>query len=408
MMSRLHGKLTALAVKHALKRGIHRDGGGLYLQVARGGSRSWILRYRLGGRRRHLGLGGYPTVSLAEARERAGAARLMLQKGDDPVEKRRGQRVSALLAGAKAMTFAQCATAYMAAQGAGWSAESTQQWSGTLSTYAFPILGRLPVQAIDTTSVLQVIEPLWTTKTEIAARLRGRIEKILDWAKVRGYRQGENPARWHGHLENLLPAKSKITKTKHHAAIHYIELPAFMASLRQREGLAARALEFAILTAARSGEVLYATWDEIDLQVRTWTVPATRMKAGREHRVPLSSSAIAILQALPGTRTGLVFPGIKPGRPLSDRSFIDILARMGCSFTTHGFRSCFRDWVGDRTGFERDVVEAALAHAVGNKTEAAYRRSDALEKRRKLMQTWADYCAGIAIPAGEIIELRRA
>lgn len=406
-MSRLHGKLTALAVKHANVCGRYADGGGLYLQVSPNGSRSWILRYRLGGRRRHLGLGPLPRVMLSEARELASAARATLRDGRDPIDVKGSRRAAAAVTSAKAMTFGACADAYITAQSAGWAADYTEQWRASLTTYACPILGALPVQAVDTQLVLKVLEPIWATKTVTAGRVRTRIEAVLDWARARGYRDGENPARWDGHLANLLPSVAKVAKVEHHAALPYVELPAFMAELRARPGISARALEFVILTAARSGEVLHADWSEIDLQTRVWTVSAARMKAARDHRVPLSDRAVALLGALPGPHSGIVFPGAKAGRPLHKMALADTLVRMGRDdITVHGFRSAFRDWAGDCTPFAREVAEAALAHVVGDRTEAAYRRSDALQKRRMLMEAWSSFCSGEAQPAA-VIEFRR-
>jgi integrase len=408
-MSRLHGRLTALAVKHAAMRGIYSDGGGLCLQVARGGSKSWILRYRQDGRRRHLGLGGLADVSLAEARERAAAARLMLQKGEDPVEARRGQRIAAVLAAAKAMSFAQCAAAYVEAHAAGWSPKNTRQWRASLTIHAFPVLGALPVQSIDTALVMKTIEPIWRSHTETASRVRARIETVLDWATVRGHRTGDNPARWSGHLEQLLPAPAKVSVVEHHAALPYVELPAFMAELRTRPDLAARALEFAILTAARTSEVLHADWSEVDLKARTWTVPAHRMKAKREHRVALSDASAALLGALQGPREGLVFPGRKAGRPLAKMALQKALHAAGRSdVTVHGMRSAFVDWAHERTNFPSEAIEMALAHAVGNKVEAAYRRTDMLDRRVRLMEQWAEFCAGKVQPSATVTELRRA
>ena len=291
-MTRIHGRLTALAVKHRVARGLHADGGGLYLQVARNGSRSWILRYRFNGRRRYCGLGALPAVSLADARERASAARLILQDGRDPIEVKHGQRVATRLTVAKAMSFAKAAAAYTETHRAGWGAHTYNQWTASLAEYAYPVIGALPVQEVDTALVTKIIEPIWATKTETASRVRGRIEKILDWATVRGFRVGENPARWKAHLELLLPAKTKVVTVAHHAAMAYDDLPGFMVKLRQRAGVTERALEFLILTAARTGEVLNATWDEIDLLNKTWTVPAARMKAGKKHRVPLADTTV--------------------------------------------------------------------------------------------------------------------
>jgi integrase len=407
-MSRRNGKLSALAVKHAALRGIYSDGDGLCLQIARGGSKSWILRYRSAGRRRHLGLGGFPTVTLAEARERAATARSLLQAGKDPVEARRGQRIVALLDAAKTMSFAQAAESYIAAQSAGKNRGSTHQWRTSLATYAFPVLGALPVQAIDTALVLKVLQPIWTSKTVTASRVRGRVESILDWAKVRGYRDGENPARWDGHLVNLLPAPAKVAKVDHYKAMPYAELPAFMVELRARTDIAARALEFTILTAARSGSVFLADWSEIDLVRGVWTISAARMKAGKEHRTPLSGAAVALLEALPGPRAGLIFPGFKAGRPLAKMALADSLKRVGRNdATVHGMRSSFRDWAAERTNYPDQVVEQALAHTIGTAVEKAYRRTDLFDRRVRLMSEWAAFCACKAEPAADVIELRR-
>lgn len=406
MSTRMYGRLTAKEVQHATKRGLYPDGQGLCFQIARNGSRSWIMRYRIGERRRYLGLGVARDVTLAEARQRAATARAMLAVGQDPIEARHGRRAAAMLTAAKTVTFREAAASFIQAHGV--AAKSIAQWASSLDTYVNPVFGSLPVQAVDTGLVLKAIEPLWSTKTETASRLRARIERILDWAKTRGYRDGENPARWDGHLENLLPQKTKVAKVVHHAALPFTEMATFMAALRQYPGTAARALEFAILTAARSGEVFGARWEEINLAAKVWTVPGARMKSGRDHRVPLSDQAMALLDALPG-RTGIVFQSPRAGYPLAKMAMLAVLQRMGgaTNVTVHGFRSTFRDWAGDRTEFARDVVEAALAHVIGNKAEAAYRRSDALEKRRRLMQAWADVCAGKVQSSAEVIELRR-
>ena len=405
MSTRMYGRLTAKEVQHATKRGLYPDGQGLCFQIARNG-RSWILRYRIGGRRRYFGLGVVRDVTLAEARQRAATARAMLDAGQDPIEARHGRRAAAMLTNAKTMSFSEAAAAFIQAHGI--AAKSIGQWTASIDTYVNPVFGSLPVQAVDTGLVLKAIEPLWSTKTETASRLRARIERILDWAKTRGYRDGENPARWDAHLENLLPKKTKVAKVVHHAALPFTEMATFMAALRQYPGTAARALEFAILTAARSGEVFGARWEEINLAAKVWTVPGARMKSGRDHRVPLSDQAMALLDALPG-RAGIVFQSPRAGYPLAKMAMLDVLQRMGgaTNVTVHGFRSTFRDWAGDRTEFARDVVEAALAHVIGNKAEAAYRRSDALEKRRRLMQAWADVCAGKVQSSAEVIELRR-
>jgi integrase len=406
-MARLTERLTARGVqtaKAADRPLMLADGRGLYLRVGPTGSKSWIFRYRHDGQRHDLGLGPYPDISLAEARERATAQRRLKIDGDDPLLVRRTKRDAARIEAAKAMTFKACAQGYIEAHRAGWRNEKhAWQWDNSLGKFAYPTLGALPVSAVDTGLVLKAIEPIWTTKTETASRVRGRIEAILDWATVRGYRQGDNPARWKGHLDHLLPARSKVARVEHHAALPYPEIGRFIAELRQQGGTAARAMEFLILTAARTGEVIGARWREIDLAERLWTVPANRMKAGREHRVPLSSAALALL-GQSGEPDAHVFPGVK-GRPLSNMAMLMTLRRMGyAELTAHGFRSTFRDWCAERTNFPAEVAEMALAHVVGDKVEAAYRRGDLFHKRRQLADAWAKFCATPASTA-EVLPL---
>jgi integrase len=400
MASRAINRLTSLDVRRATKRGLHPDGNGLYLQIARNGSRSWVLRYRLGRARRYLGLGALHSTSLSQARELAAAARRQLLAGEDPVAARQAKQAALRLADAKAMTFSQAAAAYIEAHRPGWrNADHANQWRNSLATHAFPIIGALPVAAIDTTLVMQVLDPIWVTKTETAGRVRGRIESILDWAAARGYRTGDNPARWRGHLDHLLPDRAKVAKVEHLPALPYADLPDFLAALRQRDGIPARALEFTILTAARPGEVLLADWSEIDFAARLWAVPGTRMKAGRDHRVPLSDAALALLAALPEPHSGPVFAG-RPGKPIGRNALMKELRRMDRGdLSVHGFRSVFRDWAAEATEFPGEVCEAALAHAIGDKTEAAYRRGDLLERRRLLMAAWAAYGSGQPIGA---------
>jgi integrase len=391
-------KLSALGVSKATKPGYHGDGGGLWLQVSASGAKSWIFRFTLARKQREMGLGAVHTVDLALARAKAKECRLLLLDGKDPLEARNATKLTEALTLARMITFDQCATAYIAAHRSGWkNAKHANQWENTLATYATPIIGALPVAAVDTALVVKVLSPIWQDKTETATRLRGRIESILDWATTSKYRQGENPARWRGHLENLLATPSKIAPVKNHPALPWQEIGAFMAALRVREGIAARGVEFAILTAARSGEVRGATWDEIDLEAKVWTVPAARMKGGREHRVPLSSAALALLGAAP--RLGaLVFPGRVRDSALSDMSLTAVLRRMERNdITVHGFRSTFRDWCAESVAnsFPREVCEHALAHSLPDKVEAAYRRGDLLEKRVMLMQAWSDYCTTI-------------
>ena len=405
---RLRNRFNALSVSRLKEPGLHHDGDGLYLQVSIGVggvvNKSWILRFMLDGRARKMGLGPLSMVSLAEARERALAARKAVHLDHvDPIDARVAERAARRAEAARMMTFEQCATAYIEAHQSSWSnARHRKQWPETLRAYVYPTLGALPVDAIDTTLVMKVVEPLWRGKQETAARVRARIERVLSWATVRGYRQGENPARWRGHLDQLLARRSKACGVRHLAAMSYGELPTFMGELRQREGVAARALEFCILTAARTTEVLHANWNEMDLDAKVWTVPAERMKARRKHRVPLSESAVAILSALPRKKDGRVFEG-----HTAHMAMLKVLQRMGHSdLTVHGFRSSFRDWAAERTSFPREVAEKALAHAIPSAVEAAYRRGDLFEKRRRLMEAWADFCT--SPPAGrKVLSMRR-
>jgi integrase len=408
MMSRLHGRLTALAVKAATKRGLYPDGLGLCLQIARNGSRSWILRYRLGGRRRYCGLGTVRDVTLAEARERARAARLLLDAGNDPIEMKRGQRTAVRLTAAKTMSFAEAAAAYIEAHKSSWTTKTAGSTAAAITTYANPIIGSLPVGEVDTGMIVKILEPIWQTRTETASRLRGTVENTLDWAKARGYRDGDNPARWRGHLDTLLPKKARIAPIQHLEALDYREVGTFMVRLRELPSIDARALEFTILTAARSGEALDARWEEVDLGAKVWTVPAERMKSRREHRVPLSTAVVALLGGLPNPHTGPLFPGRKAGTSINRNRLREVLRQINAEVSVHGFRSAFRDWAGDHTAFPRETIEAALAHVVGDRTEAAYRRGDALEKRRKLMEAWATFCSMPAQSSAEITELRRA
>jgi len=381
--------------------GKHGDGGGLWLVVRKNGSRAWVFRYSRLERERMMGLGPLDRVSLADARSLAGDARRLLAKGKDPINERRAKK-------SRAPTFREAATAFIAAHEVAWrNPKHRQQWRNTLNTYAAPVIGDLPVDEVRTPDVLRVLEPIWRTKVETASRLRGRIEKVLDWAAAQGFCSRENPARWRGHLDALLPAPSKVKRVKHHAAMDWRELPDFVVKLRDQSGIAARALEFAIMTAVRSGEVRGATWAEIDLDASTWTVPGDRMKTEREHRVPLSKEAAGLLRDLPRfDGSGHVFPSPRTGRPLSDSALTKVLRDAGFDVTAHGFRSSFRDWCAERTNFPREVAEAALAHTLSNKTEAAYFRGDLFDKRRQLMKAWSEYCttppaAGDVVPIGE-------
>jgi integrase len=342
-----------------------------------------------------MGLGSVHTVSLAEARDKALTCRKQRLDGGDPIAARKGARAAARLADAGAMTFRQAAQSYMAAHKAGWrSLKHSAQWANTLETYAYPVFGDLPVQAVNVGLVMRALEPMWTAKTETASRVRGRIESVLDWATARGLRLGENPARWRGHLENLLPRRSKVQRVQHHPAMPYSELADFIAELREQEGIAPRALEFAILTAARTGEVIGAVWDEINLADRLWVIPPERMKGGREHRVPLSDPALAILRAMAAIRSGKhVFPGARVRRPISNTALLTTLQRIGRGdLTVHGFRASFSTWVIEQTNFPTEVREMALAHTVGTAVERAYQRSDLFERRRQLAEAWTNFC----------------
>jgi len=397
-MARLVDKLTPLGVSKKRKPGYYGDGAGLYLQVSPSGSKSWVFRFTLSGKQREMGLGAVHTVTLPEARATAREHRLLLLEGKDPLEVRKASRLNEALERAKMMTFDQCAAAYIAAHRSAWkNAKHASQWGNTLETYASPIIGKLPVALIDTALIVQVLQPIWASKTETATRLRGRIESILDWATVSKYRQGENPARWRGHLDNLLADPGRSKRVEHHPALPWQEVGAFMAALRGQKGIAAKAVELAILTACRSGEIRLATWSEFDLDAALWVIPAERMKAKREHRVPLSAAALALLESLP-CMGELVFPGTKPGKPLSDMSLTAVLRRMNRGdISMHGFRSSFRDWCAESlaNSFPREVCEHALAHSLPDKVEAAYRRGDLIEKRTMLMQAWADYCGRV-------------
>jgi integrase len=410
-MARNIHRLSPAAVKHA-KPGMHCDGGGLYLQAVLGAGgvtrKSWLFRFAENGRERQMGLGSLDNVSLAQARDKAAECRRLRQEGIDPIEARDAQRAAAAAENAKTMTFDQCAAGFIAAHRAGWrNTKHASQWQNTLTTYVSPVFRNLAVRAIDVGLVIKALEPIWSTKPETASRVRGRIEAVLDWAAARGFRDGDNPARWKGRLDKLLPRPSKVRAVEHHAALPYDEISSFMVELREREGVAARAFEFAILTAARTGEVLGAQWSEIDSGAKVWTVPAGRMKSGREHRVPLSGAAVAVLKRMAKAREGdHVFPGDRRAT-LSNMAFLMLLRRMGRGdLTAHGFRSTFRDWAAERTNFPNEVVEMALAHAISDKTEAAYRRGDLFEKRRKLMDAWAAYCHKSTMHVGKVVPPR--
>jgi integrase len=392
-------RLRALELEKLPAPGFYADGGGLYLQVSSNGARSWVFRYRAAGKLRDLGLGPLRLVPLAVARSKAiDAARLHLG-GVDPIDAKRARQAKAQVEAARAVTFWEVAESYVEAHRAGWRNEKhAAQWLATLNAYAKPIAGELAVSSIDTPIVVKILDPIWRTKSETAARLRGRIESILDFAKARGQREGENPARWRGHLDQLFPARGKVARVVHHPALPWRELPAFYTALADQAGIAADALRFTILTAARTGETLGATWPEIDLERAVWTIPAGRMKAHRDHRAALSDQAIEILRRAHGLRSGddgFVFRGQKRGAPLSNMACLAVLKRMKrCDLTTHGFRSTFKDWATEATSFPNEAVELALAHAIGDKVEAAYRRGDLLERRFELARSWGDFVTG--------------
>jgi integrase len=397
LVARTKHRLTAKAVENQKKPGLYADGGNLHLRVAPGGSKGWIFRFTLAGRTRDAGLGSYPSVSLAEARNEADRLRKQIAEGTDPVEARKTQRAASQAEAERVITFEQCAKAYVASHEVGWKNDKHwAQWHSTLKTYVYPVIGRLPVKAVDTSLVMQILEPIWRSKTETASRVRGRIEVILSWAKVRGYRDGENPAQWRGHLDHLLPAKGKVRNVKHHPALPYSEMPTFISRLRTYSSITARALEFLVLTNTRTNETLKATWDEIDLERRLWIIPGPRMKADKEHRVPLSSRAVELLSELAEIRRSeYVFPGMKLGRPLSQMALLMLLRRMGYeqgTVTAHGFRSTFKDWVSECTNLSMEASEIALSHKVANAVEAAYRRGDMFEKRREMMEAWSAFC----------------
>lgn len=408
-MGRTVKESNPLQVKNLRGDGVHFVGGvpGLALSIT-GNARYWFLRVMVKGKRRDMGLGPYPAVSLADARKAAAEARAAIRTGVDPIAMRQTERSATAAAQARLMTFDEAAGEYIEAHRAGWRSEKhAAQWGATLKTYASPFVGALQVADVGTAHVRAILDPIWREKTETATRVRGRIEAVLDWAVVAGHRhEGMNPARWKGHLALMLPAPRKVTKVEHHRALPVADMHAFWRRLKAAQGMGARALEFAVLTAARSGEVRGATWGEIDLTAKVWTVPAARMKAGREHRVPLADAACELLRALAkGKPAALVFPSTKPDKPLSDMTLAAVLRRLEVDAVPHGFRSTFRDWSAENTSHPRDVCELALAHAVGDKVEAAYRRGDLFEKRRALMDDWAKFVATPA-PKGNARQLR--
>jgi len=418
-MPRKAKELSAVEVKRITAPGLHAVGGvsGLLLQVTATGARSWILRYSTGEvrysangkpypRLRDMGLGGYPDVTLAQARERAREARDHLHKGIDPVAERKAARDAIRAASAKRITFDECARQYLSSKRLEFqNAKHTAQWESTLQTYAAPIIGALPVDKIELAHIVQVLEPIWLVKTETASRLRGRIESVLAWATVSGFRQGDNPARWRGNLEVALPKPRKIAKVKHHRALPWQDVPAFMVELHKQAGMGARALEFAILTATRSGEVRGATWPEIDLPGKLWTIPAERMKAGKPHRVPLSADALALLKALPRVEGSPYVFAAPRGGQLSDMTLSKVLRTMQADAVPHGFRSSFKDWARNSTRYPDEVSELALAHVNNDATRAAYARDELLPQRTKLMTEWARYLHKPIAKPGQVVAI---
>ena len=415
-MARQQQRLSALQVGKLSKPGLHGDGGGLTLQITATGAKSWLFRYMVAGKPYGMGLGPTPTVSLAEARQKALDARKLLVDGINPLVAKK--QIADALTTAKMRTFNQCAAAYIQKHKAGWkNAKHADQWTNTVKTYASPVLGDLPVADVDTGLVVKCLAPIWESKTETASRLRGRIESVLDWATTSGYRSGENPAHWKGHLENLRATISRSSRTRNHPSLPWQRIAAFMAALRAREGVSARAVEFSILTASRSGEVRGARWAEFDLPGKVWTIPAERMKARREHEVPLSDAALALLESMPKDGD-IVFAGIK-GQPLSDMSLTAVIRRMnggdipvwvdanGDGVTVHGFRSTFRMWAAETTNYPREVAEHALAHQLPDAVERAYQRGSQFTKRAALMADWAAFCMTV-LPDAVVKPIRAA
>ncbi|KJV07171.1 tyrosine-type recombinase/integrase [Methylocucumis oryzae] len=397
-MAKKINKLSDREVSTKIKPGLHGDGLGLWLKVTRTKTKSWIFRYTRDGKTVDIGLGSCITVSLSEARKKAAKHRSVLDAGGNPLELKKQELAARKVSKAVALTFKQCAESYINKQQHEFkNAKHLQQWRNTLEHYCFPIIGSLPVADIDTALVTACLEPIWTTKNETASRVRGRIEQVLAWATVSGYRTGDNPARWRGHLDKILPKPSKVQDTKHHTALPYVNMPAFMDELKQQDNTAARCLEFVILTAARTNEAIGATWDEIDLDAGVWTIPAERMKADKEHIVPLSNVCLELLKSMQAVKQNTyIFAGARGG--LSNMAMLKLLERMGRKdLTVHGFRSTFRDWAAETTHHENFVLEMCLAHTIKNQAEKAYRRGDLLKKRLVVMNEWANYCDGTGV-----------
>ncbi|HMM76155.1 MAG TPA: integrase arm-type DNA-binding domain-containing protein [Gammaproteobacteria bacterium] len=407
-MPRKAREMSAVEVRR-LPEGLHAVGGvdGLLMRVKPTGARSWVLRVVIGSKRRDVGLGGFPDIPLQTARERAREAREQIRAGTDPVATRKAARAALVASQAVSITFEQAARECHASKSKEFrNPKHAAQWLSTIETYANPVIGKLPIDQVDLSHVVKILEPIWETKTETATRLRQRMEQVIAWATVRGKRTGENPARWKGHLDAVLPKPGKVSKVEHHRALPVPGMYAFMNALRERAGMAARCLEFAILTAARSGEARGATWDEIDIEAKLWTVPGARMKAGKDHRVPLSADAVALLEALPRMQdSSYVFTAPRGGK-LSDMALLAVMQRMEVDAVPHGFRSTFRDWCAEHTNYPREVAEMALAHTISNDVERAYRRGDLFEKRRKLMAEWARFIRKPPAAAGDVVPMR--
>lgn len=388
--------------------GKYEDGGGLRLVVSRTGGKKWVFRLTIRGKRREMGLGSFPSVSLAEARLLAAGARKLVRDDIDPIAARRVEKE-------KIPSFTTCAARYLRAHRKAWkNPKHGRQWVATLKTYARPVLGAKPVDSISTEDMLKVLSPIWPTKTETASRVRGRIESVLDYAAAHKFRDPLNPARWQGHLDKLLPKPSRIRRVEHHPAMPFDEIARFLEQLRGNNSVSAFALRFLILTATRTGEVRQATWSEINMESKVWTIPADRMKSGREHRVPLSEAAMGVLATVPRVpKSAFVFPSVQSGKAISISAMLMLMRGMGYGnggengpYVPHGFRSSFRDWAGEVSSFPRDVVEMALAHVIENKVEAAYRRGDLFDKRRKLMEAWSSYVMRSAVPDSKVIAIR--
>jgi integrase len=407
-MPRKAEELNALAVKRLTRPGSHAVGNpaGLHLMVKPTGARSWVLRYNVDGKRRHMGLGGYPDVPLADARQAARDARALVRQGVDPIEHAQAQRDARQAARAKRLTFSDAADRFLKQKTKEFrNPKHAAQWRSTLDTYANPTIGTLPVDQIELAHIVELLNPIWTEKTETATRVRGRVESVLTWATVSGYRTGPNPAAWKNNLDAVLPKPTKLKNVEHFAAVPIDDAPGLLTQIRKRRGNAAKAVEFLILTAARSGEVRGADWSEIDLKARTWTIPASRMKAGKEHVVPLTDAAMKLLEGMP-SRDGLIFPSPR-GKMLAPESLVAVLRRCGRSETVHGLRSTFRDWTSERTNYANEVCEKALAHAIPIATEKAYRRGTLLAKRARLMADWQKFLEDPQ-PTGTVLAMERS